>query len=101
MPLLQNELTSICANNCISRRFDRALSEEEAFIGLITYSDAAIKRKRTAVANLREQTLNVTECVLAAIAEQQDRWVERALAAWELASSKGAEFGARSFSWLV
>lgn len=75
------------------------MTEEEAFIGLIVYSDAAVKRKREAVANLREQMSNVTVNVLAILSEH--RWLERAYTAWLYAVDRDVEFGAKSFSWLV
>lgn len=98
------ELMRICRLNTISRRLDKHLSEEEAFIGTIMTVSKDKRRRQDAITRLEEQTESLFEELRYEISgEDEDMEIQiiRAWAAWNAGlNSNQEEFGVKTYSWL-
>lgn len=98
------QLKRVCRLNTLSKRLDRHLSEEEAFIGTILAVTKDKHRKQEAIARLQEQTKSLLEELRDYIAGEElelEELVLRAWAAWNAGiKSDQREFGVKTFCWI-
>jgi len=100
-----SELRTICATHSLSQSYSSRLSEEEVFIGTIVAKTSQPRKRKDLISRLREQT----DVLIRGVKEELDgdddtpleEILERAWIAWGYAISKGAAFGAQSFSWIA
>ena len=113
------ELEQICANNSLSRRHDRGLTEHEAFCGLITLAVLQKRKRDDAASKLRDQvrkrfsmtsrrlsfilqTTILADGVLAELKlKKTDAWLNRSFAAWRAGVTIAPAFGGATFSYLA
>ena len=99
------ELQGICACNSIQRHKTAMLSEEEAVVGTIVAKCSQRRRRKEAMAQLREQT----SCLVKSIQEElqgdeetsQKEWLATAWAAWKVSRHLKDRFGAHSYGWIA
>ena len=99
------ELQGICACNAIQRRKDAMLSEEEAVIGTIVAKCPQRRRRKDAIAQLREQTKYLVKWVRDELSGDDDTsqydWLKTAWAAWKVSRHLKDRFGAHSYGWIA
>jgi len=99
------ELQGICTYNAIQRHKDAMLSEEEAVIGTIVAKCPQRRRRRDAIAQLREQTGHLVKDIRDALSgddnTSQNEWLETAWAAWKVSRHLKDRFGAHSYGWIA
>jgi hypothetical protein len=99
------ELQGICTYNAIQRRKDAMLSEEEAVIGTIVAKCPQRRRRKDAIAQLREQTGSLVKSIRDALSGDDDtsqyEWLETAWAAWKVSRHLKDRFGAHSYGWIA
>ena len=99
------ELQGICASNAIQRNKGAMLSEEEAVIGTIVAKCSQRRRRREAIAQLREQTGHLVKSIRDELSGDDDtsqyEWLETAWAAWKVSRHLKDQFGAHSYGWIV
>lgn len=99
------ELQGICACNAIQRQKDAMLSEEEAVIGTIAAKCSQPRRRKDAIAQLREQTGYLVKSVRDDLSgddnTSQYEWLETAWAAWKVSRHLKDRFGAHSYGWIA
>ncbi|KAI9512792.1 RdRP-domain-containing protein [Russula earlei] len=98
------ELLGICACNTIQRR-KAVLSEEEAVIGTIAAKCPQRRRRRDAMAQLREQTSYLVKSIRDELSGDDDSsrydWLAKAWAAWKVSRQLKDRFGAHSYGWIA
>jgi RNA-dependent RNA polymerase len=98
------ELQGICACNAIQRR-KAMLSEEEAVVGTIVAKCSQRRRRRDAIAQLREQTSYLVKYVRDELSGDEDSspydWLATAWAAWKVSRRLKDRFGAHSYGWVA
>ncbi|KAI0307864.1 RdRP-domain-containing protein [Multifurca ochricompacta] len=99
------ELQGICACNALQRHKDAMLSEEEAVIGTIVAKCSQRRRRREAMAQLREQTNYLVRSVRDELAGDDETsqldWLATAWAAWKVSQHLKYKFGANSYGWIA
>jgi RNA-dependent RNA polymerase len=99
------ELQGICACNAIQPRKDAMLSEEEAVIGTIVAKCPQRRKRKEAIAQLREQTSYLVKSVRDELSGDDDtsqyEWLEIAWAAWKVSRHLKDSFGAHSYGWIA
>jgi hypothetical protein len=99
------ELQGICACNTIQPHKAAMLSEEEAVVGTIVAKCSQRRRRRDAMAQLREQTSYLVKFVQEELAgdeeTSQDEWLTCAWAAWKVSRHLKDRFGAHSYGWIA
>jgi len=100
-----SELRAICMANTISYSRSAQLSEEEAIIGSIAQKTSQPRKRKDAMAKLREATDVLVRSIREELAGDDtftfDDSLKRAWAAWEFSVSQGAVWGAQSFKWVA
>ena len=100
-----SELRAICMANAISYSRSAQLSEEEAVIGTIAQKTSQPRKRKDAMAKLREATDVLVRSIREELAGDDaftfDDALKRAWAAWEFSISQGAVWGAQSFKWVA
>ncbi|KAF9458199.1 RNA-directed RNA polymerase 2 [Collybia nuda] len=98
-----SELQAICHANTLSQW--RCLSEEEAMIGTILQKTSQPRKRKDAMAKLREQTDILVGGVREELIDDDDTpfqiRLERAWVAWELSLLQAQAFGGQSFGWVA
>jgi len=99
------DLQGICACNTIQRHKTAMLSEEEAVVGTIVAKCSQRRRRRDAMAQLREQTSYLVKSVQAELAggeeTSQYEWLTSAWTAWKVSRHLKDRFGAHSYGWIA
>lgn len=99
------DLQGICACNTIQRHKTAMLSEEEAVVGTIVAKCSQRRRRRDAMAQLREQTSYLVKFVQGELAGGEDtsqhEWLASAWAAWKVSRHLKDRFGAHSYGWIA
>jgi RNA-dependent RNA polymerase len=99
------ELQGICTYNAIQRGKDAMLSEEEAVIGTIVAKCPQRRRRKDAIAQLREQTGYLVKDIRDGLEgddnTSQYEWLETAWAAWKVSRHFKDRFGAHSYGWIA
>ncbi len=99
------ELQGICACNAIQRHKTAMLSEEESVVGTIVAKSPQKRRRRDAMAQLREQTNYLVKAVQEDLEggeeTSQDEWLSAAWAAWTVSRHLKDRFGAHSYGWIA
>ncbi|KAI9462500.1 RdRP-domain-containing protein [Lactarius psammicola] len=99
------ELQGICACNAIQGHKTAMLSEEEAVVGTIVAKCSQRRRRRDAMAQLREQTSYLAKFVQEELEggdeTSQYEWLEAAWAAWKVSRHLKDRFGAHSYGWIA
>jgi RNA-dependent RNA polymerase len=98
-------LQGICACNTIQRHKTAMLSEEEAVVGTIVAKCSQRRKRRDAMAQLREQTSYLVKSVQEELAGDEEtsqyEWLTRAWAAWKVSRHLKDRFGAHSYGWIA
>ncbi|TFY66895.1 hypothetical protein EVG20_g4194 [Dentipellis fragilis] len=100
------ELQSICAANAIQRRKSSMLTEEEAMVGTIVAKCSQKRRRKDAMAELRDQTSYLVKRIRDGIAGDEassgdEEWLTQAWTAWQVSHLQEEHFGAKSFGWIA
>jgi RNA-dependent RNA polymerase len=99
------ELQGICACNALQRHKNAMLSEEEAVVGTIVAKCSQKRKRRDAIAQLREQTSYLINCLREELSGDEgsslDDWLATAWAAWKVSRHFKDRFGALSFGWVA
>ncbi|KAJ3543427.1 hypothetical protein NMY22_g3147 [Coprinellus aureogranulatus] len=99
------ELQTICATKTLSSSRHASLAEEEAFIGTIAQRYTDTGRRKEMLRRLREATDVLVRRIRHTLegdkGDSQENFLRRSWCAWQVALSKGREFGAQSFGWLA
>jgi len=99
------ELQGICACNAIQRHKTAMLSEEEAVVGTIVAKCSQRRRRRDAMAQLREQTSYLVKSIQDELGggeeTSQYEWLASAWAAWKVSRHLKDRFGAHSYGWIA
>ncbi|KAA1468672.1 RdRP-domain-containing protein [Dentipellis sp. KUC8613] len=100
------ELQSTCAANAIQRWKSSMLTEEEAVVGTIVAKCSQKRRRKDAMANLRDQTSYLVKKIRDKIAGDEEsfddeEWLTRAWTAWQVSRLQDEHFGAKSFGWVA
>jgi hypothetical protein len=99
------ELQSICSCNALQRHKSAMLSEEEAVVGTIVAKCSQRRKRRDAIAQLREQTSYLVKYVREELSGDDDSsqydWLATAWAAWKVSRQLKDRFGAHSYGWLA
>ncbi|KAI0004273.1 RNA dependent RNA polymerase-domain-containing protein [Russula compacta] len=99
------ELQGICACNALQRRKAAMLSEEEAVIGTIVAKCPQRRRRREAIAQLREQTSYLVKSVRDELSGDDDtsqyEWLATAWTAWKVSRHLKDRFGSHSYGWIA
>ncbi|KAF9478036.1 RNA-dependent RNA polymerase [Pholiota conissans] len=107
-----SELRGICLANNLSHSRTARLSEEEAVIGTIVQKTSQRRKRKDAMATLRENTDFLVRGVREELAGDQDtsteEYLERSWIAWEHAFARAGRkefgeesFGVESFAWVA
>lgn len=100
-----DEFLRICRLNALSRRRDRHLSEEEAFVGTISATSKDKRRRQDMIIQLQEQTPALFEATreeTCGYEEEVEEQVQRAFAAWWAAlEADQTQSGVRTFGWIA
>lgn len=100
-----SELQGVCACNAIQRHKTAMLSEEEAAVGTIVAKCPQRRRRRDAMAQLREQTNYLVKFVQEELEgdgeTSQYEWLTTAWAAWKVSRHLKDRFGAHSYGWIA
>lgn len=98
-----SELQVICTANALSQ--SGRLSEEEAIIGTILQKTSQPRKRKDAMAKLREQTDILVRGVREELVDDEDidleGRLERAWLAWNLSVLQKKSFGGQSFGWVA
>jgi RNA-dependent RNA polymerase len=98
------ELQAICTANALSQTY-ASLSEEEAVTGTIAQKTSQPRKRKDAMAKLREQTDILVRGVREELAGDGDTPLEvllkRAWVAWKLSVLEREVFGGQSFGWVA
>ncbi|KAH9064156.1 RdRP-domain-containing protein [Lactarius vividus] len=99
------DLQGICACNVVQRNKTAMLSEEEAVVGTIVAKCSQRRRRRDAIAQLREQTSYLVKAIQEELQggdeTSQYEWLAAAWAAWKVSRHLGDRFGAHSYGWIA
>ena len=99
------ELQGICASNALQRHRAAMLSEEEAVIGTIAAKCSQRRRRKDAIAQLREQTSYLVKAVRDELSGDEETsqydWLATAWAAWKVSRQLKDRFGALSYGWIA
>ncbi|KDR85157.1 hypothetical protein GALMADRAFT_233817 [Galerina marginata CBS 339.88] len=104
-----SELLGICASNTLSHARTAQLSEEEAIIGTIVQKTSQPRKRKDAMAKLREGTDVLVRAIREELAGDdsisyheslQRAWLAWKLA-WKLSVTRDEPFGAQSFGWVA
>lgn len=99
------QLHGICVTRTLSSSRHGSLAEEEVFIGTIAQRYPDSRRRKEMLSRLRDTTGAQVRHVRQALEGDKDSSAEdvlrRSWCAWQVALSKGREFGAQSFGWLA
>ena len=99
------ELQGICACNALQRHKAAMLSEEEAVIGTIVAKCPQKRRRKDAIAQLREQTSYLVKSVRDELSgdddTSQDEWLATAWTAYKVSRQLKDRFGAHSYGWIA
>ncbi|KAI0053305.1 RdRP-domain-containing protein [Auriscalpium vulgare] len=100
-----DELISICAANTLTQRRNAVLSEAEVTVGTIVAKCSQARRRRDAIAQVRDQTSDLVKRVRLDICGEDDSpkedWLRRAWASWNVSRIREESFGAKSFGWIA
>jgi len=100
-----SELQGICACNSIGRHKAAMLTEEEAVVGTIVAKCSQRRRRREAIAQLREQTSYLVKSVQEVLQGDEEtsqyEWLATAWAAWKVSRHLKDRFGAHSYGWIA
>jgi RNA-dependent RNA polymerase len=81
------------------------LSEEEAVVGTIVAKCSQRRRRREAIAQLREQTSYLVKAVQEELQGDEEtsqyEWLATAWAAWKVSRHLKDRFGAHSYGWIA
>ena len=98
-------LQGICSCNALQRGKDAILSEEEAVIGTIAAKCSQRRRRKDAMAQLREQTGYLVKSVRDDLSGDEESthydWLATAWAAWKVSRHFKDRFGAHSYGWIA
>ena len=99
------ELQGICASNALQRHKAAMLSEEEAVVGTIAAKCSQRRRRKDAMAQLREQTSYLVKAVRDELSGDEETseydWLATAWAAWKVSRQLKDRFGAHSYGWIA
>ncbi|KZV62230.1 RdRP-domain-containing protein [Peniophora sp. CONT] len=99
------ELQGICATHVLSNRRTSTLTEEEVFVGTITEKTNFARKRRDAMASMREQTEYLVRHLrfqlLAREEESLSVALRRSWTAWQLSLAEHKLFGAKTFGWVA
>ena len=99
------ELQAICAGNALQRHKASMLSEEEAVVGTIVSKCSQRRRRRDAIAQLREQTGYLVKYLRDELSGNDDSsqydWLATAWTAWKVSRQFKDRFGAHSYGWVA
>jgi hypothetical protein len=99
------ELQGICATNTVQRHKHAILSEEEAVIGTVVAKCSQKRRRKDAIAQLREQSNYLVKTVRDELSGGDDTskygWLTTAWTAWQVSRHLKDRFGAHSFGWIA
>ena len=99
------DLQGICACNAIQRHKTAMLSEEEAVVGTIVAKCSQRRRRRDAIAQLREQTSYLVKAIQEELQGDEEisqyEWLATAWAAWKVSRHLIDRFGAHSYGWIA
>jgi RNA-dependent RNA polymerase len=104
-------LQGICSCNVLQSRKDAILSEEEAVVGTIAAKCSQRRRRKDAIAQIREQTGYLVKSVRDELSAPEDLsgdeestdydWLATAWAAWKVSRHFKDRFGALSYGWIA
>jgi len=99
------DLHAACVTHCLSREKDGMLTEAEAVIGTIVAKCPQRRKRKDAMADLRDQTACLVKFVRSHICGEDESphedWLARAWAAWRVSQVERDTFGANSFGWIA
>ncbi|THH20540.1 hypothetical protein EW146_g829 [Bondarzewia mesenterica] len=98
------DLQTICASNTVTHHRAAMLTEEEAVVGTIVAKCSQKKRRKDAMAKLRDQTSLLVKDMKQKLAGENatdEEGLHRAWAAWMVSRSSETMFGAKSFGWIA
>ncbi|KAH9025081.1 RdRP-domain-containing protein [Lactarius hengduanensis] len=99
------DLQGICACNVVQRQKAAMLSEEEAVVGTIVAKCSQRRRRRDAIAQMRDQTSYLVKAVQEELQggdeTSQYEWLTAAWAAWKVSRHFKDRFGAHSYGWIA
>ncbi|KAH9025869.1 RdRP-domain-containing protein [Lactarius pseudohatsudake] len=99
------DLQGICACNVVQRQKAAMLSEEEAVVGTIVAKCSQRRRRRDAIAQMRDQTSYLVKAVQEELQggdeTSQYEWLKSAWAAWKVSRHLKDRFGAHSYGWIA
>ena len=99
------ELQGICATHVLSHRRTSTLTEEEVLVGTIIEKTNLPRRRREAMAQMREHTdylvRHLRSQLLPAEGELLTVALRRCWAAWQLSMAERKLFGAKTFGWVA